>query len=174
MPDNVRPPVKLPRIAKLISNRPCRVPFGQFIRCSLPLLAAAVGVLHAFPAVGRGRFRARRRVARAPHGPGRRRRASRSISVRACVYWPWLLKEIVKSAWDVSKIILHPAAADQPDARALQAEPADRRGPGHPRQLDHPHARHDHGRGRRRTSSWCTASRAAAPRARSAARWTAA
>lgn len=23
-------------------------------------------------------------------------------------YWPWLLKEIVKSAWDVSKIILHP------------------------------------------------------------------
>jgi len=24
------------------------------------------------------------------------------------VYWPWLLKEVVKSAWDVSKIILHP------------------------------------------------------------------
>ncbi len=23
-------------------------------------------------------------------------------------YWPWLLKEVVKSAWDVSKIILHP------------------------------------------------------------------
>ena len=23
-------------------------------------------------------------------------------------YWPWLLKEIVKSAWEVSKIILHP------------------------------------------------------------------
>jgi multicomponent Na+:H+ antiporter subunit E len=23
-------------------------------------------------------------------------------------YWPWLLKEIVKSAWDVSKIILNP------------------------------------------------------------------
>jgi multicomponent Na+:H+ antiporter subunit E len=23
-------------------------------------------------------------------------------------YWPWLLKEIVKSAWDVSKIIVHP------------------------------------------------------------------
>ncbi|MDP1692487.1 MAG: Na+/H+ antiporter subunit E [Burkholderiaceae bacterium] len=24
------------------------------------------------------------------------------------LYWPWLGKEIVKSAWDVSKIILHP------------------------------------------------------------------
>lgn len=23
-------------------------------------------------------------------------------------YWPWLLKEIVKSAWEVSKIIVHP------------------------------------------------------------------
>lgn len=23
-------------------------------------------------------------------------------------YWPWLLKEIVKSAWEVSKLILHP------------------------------------------------------------------
>ena len=23
-------------------------------------------------------------------------------------YWPWLLKEIVKSAWDVSRIIVHP------------------------------------------------------------------
>jgi multicomponent Na+:H+ antiporter subunit E len=23
-------------------------------------------------------------------------------------YWPWLIKEIVKSAWDVSKRILHP------------------------------------------------------------------
>ena len=24
------------------------------------------------------------------------------------LYWPWLLKEIVKCAWDVSKIIMHP------------------------------------------------------------------
>jgi len=23
-------------------------------------------------------------------------------------YWPWLIKEIVKSAWDVSRIIVHP------------------------------------------------------------------
>ncbi len=25
------------------------------------------------------------------------------------LYWPWLIKEIVKSCWDVTKIILHPA-----------------------------------------------------------------
>lgn len=24
------------------------------------------------------------------------------------LYWPWLMKEIAKSAWDVSRIILHP------------------------------------------------------------------
>jgi len=30
------------------------------------------------------------------------------LGVRALVYWPWLLKEIAKSAWDVSKIILNP------------------------------------------------------------------
>ena len=24
------------------------------------------------------------------------------------LYWPWLIKEIAKSAWDVSRIILHP------------------------------------------------------------------
>lgn len=30
------------------------------------------------------------------------------IGPKAMLYWPWLLKEIVKSAWDVSKIIVHP------------------------------------------------------------------
>jgi multicomponent Na+:H+ antiporter subunit E len=30
------------------------------------------------------------------------------LGPKALVYWPWLLKEIVKSAWDVSRIILHP------------------------------------------------------------------
>ena len=30
------------------------------------------------------------------------------LGPKALLYWPWLLKEIVKSAWDVSKIILHP------------------------------------------------------------------
>ncbi len=30
------------------------------------------------------------------------------LGPKALLYWPWLLKEIVKSAWDVSKIILNP------------------------------------------------------------------
>ena len=30
------------------------------------------------------------------------------LGAKALVYWPWLIKEIVKSAWDVSKIILNP------------------------------------------------------------------
>ena len=30
------------------------------------------------------------------------------LGPKALFYWPWLVKEIVKSAWDVSKIILHP------------------------------------------------------------------
>lgn len=30
------------------------------------------------------------------------------LGPKALLYWVWLLKEIVKSAWDVSKIILHP------------------------------------------------------------------
>lgn len=30
------------------------------------------------------------------------------LGPKAMVYWPWLIKEIIKSAWDVSKIIVHP------------------------------------------------------------------
>lgn len=31
------------------------------------------------------------------------------LSLRALlVYWPWLLKEIVKSGWDVAKVVMHP------------------------------------------------------------------
>lgn len=30
------------------------------------------------------------------------------LGARALGYWPWLLKEVVKSAWDVSRIVLHP------------------------------------------------------------------
>lgn len=30
------------------------------------------------------------------------------LSPRAFTYWPWLAIEIAKSAWDVTKIILHP------------------------------------------------------------------
>lgn len=31
------------------------------------------------------------------------------LGARALVYWVWLLKEIVKSAWQVTLIVLHPA-----------------------------------------------------------------
>ena len=34
---------------------------------------------------------------------------------RALGYWPWLLKEIVKSAWDVSRIILSPRLPITPE-----------------------------------------------------------
>lgn len=30
------------------------------------------------------------------------------LGPRALIYWTWLFKEVVKSAWDVSKIIVHP------------------------------------------------------------------
>jgi len=34
---------------------------------------------------------------------------------RALTYWPWLIIEIVKSAWDVSKIILNPRLPISPN-----------------------------------------------------------
>lgn len=37
------------------------------------------------------------------------------LSWRAIGYWPWLLKEIVKSAWDVSRIILSPRLPVSPE-----------------------------------------------------------
>lgn len=30
------------------------------------------------------------------------------LGPKVMLYWPWLLKEIIKSAWDVSRIIVHP------------------------------------------------------------------
>lgn len=30
------------------------------------------------------------------------------LGAHALIYWAWLFKEIIKSAWDVSKIIVHP------------------------------------------------------------------
>jgi multicomponent Na+:H+ antiporter subunit E len=36
------------------------------------------------------------------------------LGARALVYWPWLIKEIVKSAWDVTRIILNPALPISP------------------------------------------------------------
>ena len=36
-------------------------------------------------------------------------------------YWPWLIKEIVKSAWDVSRIIVHPRLPISPTLTTVQS-----------------------------------------------------
>lgn len=36
------------------------------------------------------------------------------LSWRALFYWPWLIKEIAKSAWEVARIIIHPALPISP------------------------------------------------------------
>lgn len=36
------------------------------------------------------------------------------LGARALVYWVWLFKEIIKSAWQVSLIVLHPALPISP------------------------------------------------------------
>jgi multicomponent Na+:H+ antiporter subunit E len=42
------------------------------------------------------------------------------IGVKALLYWPWLFKEIVKSGWDVSKIILNPRLPISPTLIRIQ------------------------------------------------------
>ncbi|HXF87413.1 MAG TPA: Na+/H+ antiporter subunit E [Xanthobacteraceae bacterium] len=39
----------------------------------------------------------------------------------AVTYWPWLVREIVKSAWAVSKIILHPKLPISPTMTVVRA-----------------------------------------------------
>jgi multicomponent Na+:H+ antiporter subunit E len=36
-------------------------------------------------------------------------------------YWPWLIKEIVKSAWDVSRIIMHPRLPISPTLLSVKS-----------------------------------------------------
>jgi multicomponent Na+:H+ antiporter subunit E len=50
------------------------------------------------------------------------------LGPKALFYWPWLLKQIVKSAWGVSKIILHPKLPISPTLfdRALPPAPSAR------------------------------------------------
>jgi multicomponent Na+:H+ antiporter subunit E len=36
-------------------------------------------------------------------------------------YWPWLIKEIVKSAWDVSRIIVHSRLPITPTLTTVQS-----------------------------------------------------
>ena len=33
---------------------------------------------------------------------------------RALRYWPWLIKEVAKSAWDVTKLVVHPSMPIEP------------------------------------------------------------
>lgn len=40
---------------------------------------------------------------------------------RTPTYWPWLLKEIVKSAWDVSRIIVNPRLPISPSMGRVKA-----------------------------------------------------
>lgn len=40
---------------------------------------------------------------------------------RVLTYWPWLFKEIAKSAWDVSKIIVHPRLPVSPQLLRVKA-----------------------------------------------------
>ena len=40
---------------------------------------------------------------------------------RALTYWPWLFKEIAKSAWDVAKIIVHPRLPVSPQIVRVKA-----------------------------------------------------
>jgi multicomponent Na+:H+ antiporter subunit E len=36
------------------------------------------------------------------------------MAPRALWYWPWLMKEIAKSAWDVAKLVVHPEMPIEP------------------------------------------------------------
>jgi multicomponent Na+:H+ antiporter subunit E len=46
------------------------------------------------------------------------------LSWRALAYWPWLLKEIAKSAWDVARIIIDPRLPISP--QLVRARPTQR------------------------------------------------
>jgi multicomponent Na+:H+ antiporter subunit E len=46
------------------------------------------------------------------------------LGPKALLYWPWLLKEIAKSAWAVSKIILHPKLPISPTLVRFKATQA--------------------------------------------------
>lgn len=46
------------------------------------------------------------------------------LTLGALTYWPWLLWEIVKAGWDVTKIILDPALPISPALRRVPASQA--------------------------------------------------
>lgn len=43
------------------------------------------------------------------------------LSLRALTYWPWLLWEIAKAGWDVTRIILHPRLPISPELIRVRA-----------------------------------------------------
>ena len=63
----------------------------------------------------------------------------------AVTYFPWLIVEIAKSAWAVTKIILHPSLPISPTMTVVQSKPAQSRWHRDLRELDHTDTRHDHG-----------------------------
>ena len=79
------------------------------------------------------------------------------LGPRVMLYWPWLLQGDRQVGVGREQDHRESQAADQSDTGALQAESADRRGLGDPRQLDHPHTGHDHDRSDRPMSFWCMA-----------------
>ena len=72
------------------------------------------------------------------------------LTLAALTYWPWLVKEILKSGWQVARIILDPKLPVSPALVRFAPSQRSTARPGHPRQLDHAHAGHHHGRGRAR------------------------
>lgn len=44
------------------------------------------------------------------------------LAIRALTYWPWLIKEIAKSAWDVTRIILDPKLPISPTMTKVKAQ----------------------------------------------------
>ena len=98
----------------------------EFGRHPVPVLGGAVGILHAVSARRRDWRRRSPSCGSRSGWTSSITRAIRSISgPPRRSYWPWLLKEIAKSAWDVTKRHPASAAADQPDAGALPADAAD-------------------------------------------------
>jgi multicomponent Na+:H+ antiporter subunit E len=62
-------------------------------------------------------------------------------------YWPWLLKEIAKSAWDVSKRVLDPRLPISPTLCRFRPGQRTEHGPCDPRQFDNADAGNHRGRG---------------------------
>ena len=79
-------------------------------------------------------------------------------------YYPWLAKEIVLSAWNVTKLVLNPKLPISPTPGAGARQPENRRRDRNLREFDHPLRPGPSPRGCAATSCWCTRSPGKAPR----------